>query len=80
MRSRRKRAVVLQPDLPAALDGLIKGTIRGDPEAPLRWVSRSRRRIAWALGERGFAVSQKLVGLLLPGHLQDPGGDEQSQA
>jgi hypothetical protein len=61
----RKRAVVLQPDLPAALEALIEDAIRGDPETPLRWVSRSQRRLARALGERGFAVSQKLVGLLL---------------
>jgi hypothetical protein len=61
----RKRAVVLQPGLPAALERLIEDAIRGDPETPLRWVSRSQRRIARALCERGFAVSQKLVGLLL---------------
>ena len=61
----RKRTVVLQPDLPAALEALIEDAIRGDPETPLRWVSRSQRRIVQALGERGFEVSQKLVGLLL---------------
>jgi hypothetical protein len=61
----RKPAVVLQPDLPAALEALIEDAIRGDPETPLRWVSRSQRQIAWVLGERGFAVSQKLVGKLL---------------
>ncbi|SDD96817.1 ISAzo13 family transposase [Belnapia rosea] len=61
----RKRAVVLQPGLPAALETLIEDAIRGDPETPLRWVSRSQRRISRALCERGFAVSQKLVGLLL---------------
>ena len=61
----RKRAVVLQPGLPAALEALIEDAIRGDPETPLRWVSRSQRQIAQALCERGFAVSQKLVGLLL---------------
>ena len=61
----RKRAVVLQPGLPAALETLIEDAIRGDPQTPLRWVSRSQRRIARALCERGFAVSQKLVGLLL---------------
>lgn len=55
----------LQPELPAALEALIKDAIRGDPETPLRWVSRSQRRIVQALAERGFAVSQKLVGLLL---------------
>jgi hypothetical protein len=61
----RKRAVTLQPELPAALEALIEDAIRGDPETPLRWVSRSQRQIARVLAERGFAVSQKLVGLLL---------------
>ena len=61
----RKRAVVHQPDLPAALEALIEEAIRGDPQTPLRWVSRSQRHIAQALVERGFQVSQKLVGLLL---------------
>jgi hypothetical protein len=61
----RKRAVALRPDLPAALEALIEDAIRGDPETPLRWVSRSQRRIARALRERGFEVSQKLVGGLL---------------
>src|SRR3712207_4993925 len=61
----RKRAVVLQPELPAALEVLIADAIRGAPETPLRWVSPSQRRIACAFGERGYEVSQKLVGLLL---------------
>jgi hypothetical protein len=61
----RKRALTLQPDLPAALEALIEDAIRGDPETPLRWVSRSQRPIARVLGEHGFAVSQELVGLRL---------------
>jgi hypothetical protein len=61
----RKRAVALQPGLLAALEALIEDAIRGDPETPLRWVSRSQRQIARALLSRGFQVSQKLVGLLL---------------
>ena len=61
----RKRAVVLQPGLPAALEALLEDAIRGDPETPLRWVSRSQRQIARALLARGFAVSQKRVGALL---------------
>jgi hypothetical protein len=63
----RKRAVALQPGLPAALEALIEDAIRGDPETPLRWVSRSQRQIARALLDRGFRVSQKLVGRLLRG-------------
>ena len=54
-----------QPGLVAALEALIEDAIRGDPETPLRWVSRSQRNIAEALRRQGFAVSQKLVGLLL---------------
>src|SRR3954462_13378081 len=56
----RKRAVVLQPELPTALEALIEDAIRGDPETPLRWVSRSQRQIVRALLDRGFEVSQKL--------------------
>src|SRR4051812_33500691 len=61
----RKRAVETQPGLLAALEALIEDAIRGDPESPLRWVSRSQRNIAEALRRQGFEVSQKLVGRLL---------------
>src|SRR5918994_2253558 len=61
----RKRAIETQPGLLAALEALIEDAIRGDPEAPLRWVSRSQRNIAEALRRQGFEVSQKLVGRLL---------------
>src|SRR5689334_2183161 len=61
----RKRAVETQPGLLTALEGLIEDAIRGDPEAPLRWVSRSQRNIAEALRRQGFRASQKLVGRLL---------------
>jgi hypothetical protein len=61
----RKRAVETQPGLLMALEALIEDAIRGDPESPLRWVSRSQRNIAKALRCQGFEVSQKLVGRLL---------------
>jgi hypothetical protein len=61
----RKRAVIRQPTLLAALESLIEDAIRGDPESPLRWVSRSQRNIVAALTGQGFKVSQKLVGQLL---------------
>jgi hypothetical protein len=61
----RKRAVETQPGLLMALEALIEDAIRGDPESPLRWVSRSQRNIAEALRRQGFEVSQKLVGRLL---------------
>ena len=61
----RKRAVIRQPALLAALETLIEDAIRGDPESPLRWVSRSQRNIVTALTGQGFQASQKLVGQLL---------------
>jgi len=44
---------------------LVEPSIRGDPEAALRWVSKSQRRLSTALAERGFTAGQKLVGRLL---------------
>ena len=63
----RKPATTKQPGLLAALQELVSGAIRGDPEAALLWVSRSQRHLAEALSERGFTVSHKLVGRLLAG-------------
>jgi hypothetical protein len=61
----RKSAVTHQPGLPAALEALVEGAIRGDPCCPLRWVSRSQRHLAKALAEQGFKASQRVVGNLL---------------
>jgi hypothetical protein len=61
----RKRAVERQPGLLAAVEALVEDAIRGDPQSPLRWVSRSQRNIAAALARQGFVASQKLVGHLL---------------
>jgi transposase len=61
----RKSAVVKQPGLVEALTQLVESAIRGDPQAPLLWVSRSQRHLAEALGEQGFSVSHKVVGRLL---------------
>jgi hypothetical protein len=56
----RKRAVEGQPGLLAALEGLIEGAIRGDPQSPLRWVSRSQRNIAAVLlRHRSLALSMR---------------------
>lgn len=61
----RKGAVTQQPDLPAALEALIEGAVRGDPMSPLRWVSRSQRHLVKELTAQGFKVSQRVVGKLL---------------
>ena len=61
----RRRAEASQPGLLEAIETLVDAAIRGDPEATLRWVSRSQRHIVKALKELGYKVSQKLVGRLL---------------
>ena len=48
-----------------ALNDLVEPSIRGDPEAPLPWVSLSQRHLSAALAERSFIAGQKLVGRLL---------------
>jgi hypothetical protein len=61
----RKSAVEMQPGLPAALEALIDGAIRGDPCSPLRWVSRSLRHLVKELAAQGFKVSARTVANLL---------------
>jgi len=60
-----KLATKTQPGLVAALEALVQSSIRGDPEAPLRWVSKSQRHLSAALAKQGFTAGQKLVGRLL---------------
>ena len=45
----RRRAEASQPGLLEAIETLVDDAIRGDPEATLRWVSRSQRHIVKAL-------------------------------
>lgn len=61
----RRRAEDSQAGLLEAIETLVDDAIRGDPEACLRWVSRSQRHIVKALQDLGYKVSQKLVGRLL---------------
>ena len=44
-----KSKIETEPGLLAALEELVQSAIRGDPEAPLRWVSRSQRHLVRAL-------------------------------
>ena len=60
-----KPAVEVQDGLEEALDALVEPAVRGDPERPLRWVSKSLRHLADALSDQGFSVSHTLVGQLL---------------
>jgi hypothetical protein len=61
----RKRETAKQPGLLDALRELTEGATRGDPEAPLRYVSRSWQNLSDALARMGFKAGPKLVGRLL---------------
>ncbi len=54
-----------QPDLLAALKSLVEPVERGDPERPLRWVSKSYRHLAGVLRELGYTISYRSIGPLL---------------
>ncbi len=53
------------PELVAALHGLIEPDERGDPESPLRWTTKSLRHLADELSRQGHRVSAPTVGRLL---------------
>lgn len=63
----RKRNVEKDPALLADLDALVEPTTSGAPDAPLRWTSKSVRKLAAELQEMGHEVSHQLVADLLTG-------------
>jgi len=61
----RKAITVSDPQLLDALDRMIEGDTRGDPESPLRWICKSTRVIALALSKQKHPVSHVKVAQLL---------------
>ncbi|MEK7217016.1 MAG: ISAzo13 family transposase, partial [Chloroflexota bacterium] len=61
----RKTAVSQDPTLLQDLESLVEPVTRGDPESPLRWTSKSLRKLAGELQQLGHRVSHRLVGALL---------------
>jgi len=61
----RKKTTEHQPTLKSALDALVDPTAKGDPMSPLRWTTKSTRRLSEALKEQGFDVSHMQVCRLL---------------
>jgi Rhodopirellula transposase DDE domain len=53
------------PGIVGALEALVDPVTRGDPESPLRWTSKSTRKLSAELAERGYPVSPQKVGQLL---------------
>ena len=61
----RKNLTVSDPRLLRALDDLIDGETRGDPESPLRWICKSTRAIASQLRQQQHPISHVRVAQLL---------------
>jgi Rhodopirellula transposase. len=61
----RKRLTEQDPALLAALESLVEPVSRGDPRSPLRWTSKSVRKLADELGAQGYRVSARTVNRLL---------------
>ncbi|SRR5712692_812796 len=63
----RKKIVVHDPRLPAALERLIDPETRGDPQSPLRWICKSTRTLAAQLTRQKHPISHVKVAQLLNG-------------
>ncbi|MFG2045719.1 ISAzo13 family transposase [Dactylosporangium sp. NPDC048998] len=61
----RKRLVELNPELRVALLALVEPDERGDPMSPLRWTTKSTRRLAEELGRQGHRIGADTVADLL---------------
>ncbi|WP_327335054.1 ISAzo13 family transposase [Streptomyces anulatus] len=61
----RKKAAELDPGLRPALLALVERDERGDPMSPLRWTTKSTRKLAEELTRRGHRVSADTVTGLL---------------
>jgi transposase len=61
----RHRAAQKDPSVVTDLESLVEPTASGDPASPLRWTSKSVRRLAAELQAMGHAISYRLVTDLL---------------
>ena len=61
----RKSLVETQPGIAGALDRLVDPATRGDPQSPLRWTTKSTKKLAQTLRDDGFEVSDRTVATML---------------
>ncbi|SDZ26459.1 Rhodopirellula transposase DDE domain-containing protein [Geodermatophilus africanus] len=61
----RRPVTAHDPEVAAALLGLVEPNARGDPMSPLRWTTKSLRHLAAELTAQGHPVSAPTVGRLL---------------
>ncbi len=61
----RKDTLERDPDIRGLIYGIVEPHVRGNPESPLRWVSKSRAKISDALKDLGHRVCANTVGRIL---------------
>ena len=61
----RKKEVEKLPAIEKELEKLIEPALRGEPDSPLMWTSKSLRKLSVELKLKGYNVSHKLVGEIL---------------
>ena len=61
----RKKAVEKFPAIEKELEQLVEPALRGEPDSPLMWTSKSLRKLSAELKIKGLDVSHKLVGEIL---------------
>lgn len=61
----RKKAIEKMPEIKNELAKLIEPALRGEPDSPLLWTSKSLRKLSDELKSNGFDVSHNLVGEIL---------------
>jgi hypothetical protein len=61
----RKSIAGTDPGIVAAIDALMDGSTRGDPQSPLRWTNKSTRTLAAELARQRHPVSHTKVAQLL---------------
>ena len=61
----RKRISRNDPEIMKDLEHLVKPYVNGDPESPLRWTSKSLRKLCDELHGQGYKIGYVTVGKLL---------------
>ena len=61
----RKKAIEINPEIEKHLLDLIEPTVRGEPQSPLLWTTKSLRNLSDKLITLGFKVSHTVVGNIL---------------
>ena len=61
----RKKLEYLDKKLIKELDALVSPETRGDPESPLRWTTKSTRKLSSTLNKKGIPVSHEKISQLL---------------